>query len=465
MQINLLEIYKHISWKIRYEAGDMPYPPVLFWKKNIHFSDIIASWKNTIEIIKKNGKEHNMGLYVHLPFCYTHCFFCTCVMKVSHNEDEYEEYLDMLESEAQKYQEVFREVQFNTVYVWWGTPTILTEKQLERFYSILEKYFNIGNVIQIMTEWSPYTTTLEKLKILRAHWVNKLTFWVQSLDGVTLKQNNRAQQIHHVIEAVKNARAVGIQYINLDIMAGLPWQTIESFEETIKIIESEIKPTTVHVNGFLPTKNTIFDKTKQEYTKEHIALRNKMREIGNYLEVEKNATHHSLQTHNIQLYNAKNFNSSILWLGYWAISHAYGERHYAKISFPEYKSWIQKWEDITFSWYTVTIEDEMRTYAINNIRWGISSKKFFELFSQSLDRSILYKKIELLLKLRVIFRYTDDEWIICFKIAKDTTIISTVYAKFFYSDSLTRECIKVFLKDNPDPKELDDKLELFFTSD
>jgi coproporphyrinogen III oxidase-like Fe-S oxidoreductase len=151
-QINLLDVYKHISWKIRYEAGDMPYPPVPFWKKNLSFADITKAWGNTLNIIQSKGSEHNMGLYIHIPFCYTHCFFCTCVTEVEHRETEYEEYLDMLEKEAGLYSEIFQNVYFNTVYVGGGTPTILTPKQLDRFYKILKKNFHLEQVIQVMTE-------------------------------------------------------------------------------------------------------------------------------------------------------------------------------------------------------------------------------------------------------------------------------------------------------------------------
>ena len=126
----------------------------------------------------------------------------------------------------------------------------------------------------------------------------------------------------------------------------------------IKLIDEEIKPTTTHVNAFWPTKNTTFDKSWKKYTLEDIERRNEMRKLGHYLEEKKHSIHDSLLTHNVQLYNSKNFNSSIFWLGYWAISHAFWSLHYTKRSFDEYKKWLNEWVDISFNWYNLSFEDE-----------------------------------------------------------------------------------------------------------
>jgi hypothetical protein len=107
----------------------------------------------------------------------------------------------------------------------------------------------------------------------------------------------------------------------------------------------------------------------------------------------------------------------------------------------------------------------MRAYAINNIRWGISNHKFESLFGCELMKSPLSKQIQKLIQYWLVDAFPDAEGSTTYRIHTDTTIASTVYSKFFYSDTITRECIKTFLKDSPDPAELDEKLEMFFTSD
>jgi hypothetical protein len=58
--MKIIDVFKKISWKIKYDTGDMPYPPVIFWKNNIKSLDIISAWKNTISYINKSKKKHNM---------------------------------------------------------------------------------------------------------------------------------------------------------------------------------------------------------------------------------------------------------------------------------------------------------------------------------------------------------------------------------------------------------------------
>lgn len=456
-----LDIYKHLSWKIKFDTGDMPYPPVMFWKKKYSFSDVLTSWNWTIEYAKKQANNHNMWLYVHIPFCYTHCFFCTCVTKTEHRETEYENYLDLLEKECSLFAETFKDVKFNTVYVGGWTPTILTPVQIDRFYTILKKYFDLTEVFQIMTEGSPYTTTKEKLQILKQHWVNKMTFWVQSLDSKTLGSNNRVQQVHHVQNAVTNARDVGIEHINLDIMAWLPDQDFEWFTQTLKLIQDEIHPTTVHINAFRPTKNTIYHKQGRVYSREDIELRNKMRKEGHYLEEHKHKIHDSLLTHNVQLYNAKKFNSSILWIGYWAISHAFWQLHYGKDSFDEYSAWLHG-GDILFKWYHLSVHDEIIGYIINNYRNGVYLDKFEDLFWAPLDSFPVYKKIKLLEQNNIVVFWENDLWKY-FKISRNSDIFTSIYAKSLFDNEIVLEFAD-YMKAHPQEFiDLDLRLNQFFT--
>ena len=458
--MKIIDVFKKISWKIKYDTGDMPYPPVIFWKNNIKSLDIISAWKNTISYINKSKKKHNMWLYVHIPFCYTRCFYCTCVTKTSHNELEYDEYLDLIELECKKFSKTFKSIKFNTIYVWWGTPTILTTKQIDRFYNILKKYFDLSEVVQMMTEWSPYTTTEEKLKILVKHWVKKMTFWVQSLDSEVLKLNNRPQETNYVIDIVKKAKELWIKYINIDVMAWIPWQDIKGFEKTIKLVEEKIKPDTVHINAFWPTRRTSFIKSWWFYSEDDIVLRNKLRSIGHSLE-EKSHWDSDDEADNIQLFNAKNYNSSILWIWLWAISHAFWSLHYAKESMDKYKDWLYEWDDIDVNWYFLNLEDEQVTYIINNFRNWVYFDKFFILFNLKLENTLLYKKVLELEKNWLIIINSNEFWKY-FKSKINSEVFCDIYSKFFYSDLLIKDFIKKFNINWKEFSNIDFKLKQFY---
>jgi len=386
--------------------------------------------------------------------------FCTCVTKTEHNQDKYDKYLDYIEKESKLFSDIFKDINFNTVYVWWWTPTILTAKQIDRFYNILKKYFNLEKVQQIMTEWSPYTTTEDKMEMLGKHWVNKMTFWVQSLDNKTLKQNNRFQQFDDVKNAVYLARKYGIEYINLDIMAWLPGQDLEWFKETIDLVET-LEPTTIHVNAFWPTKNTNYTKTWKIYDYKNIELRNEMEKYGKYLEdLESKIDDTSKQ--NLQLYNSHNYNSSILWLWYWAISHSFWTLHYAKNSFNDYINFVNEWKNVFFTWYVLTIEDEIIAYLINNLRWWVYYYKFELLFYQKLKETRIYKKLTNLLDNWILIEWKNELWeYIRFRINSD--LFSSVYSKYLYNENLLNEFIDYMKYNKKEFTNLNLRLKQFFT--
>nr|MDD3720133.1 radical SAM protein [Candidatus Gracilibacteria bacterium] len=456
--MNKIEIYKHLSWKIKYEAGDMPYPPVLFWDNNISKDKVLNSWKNTINYIKSSEKNHNMGLYVHIPFCYTHCFFCTCVTKVEHDTNKYEEYLDLIEKESKLFSDIFKGTKFNTVYVGGGTPTILSASQIDRFYKILKKYFDLSNVKQIMTEGSPYTTTDDKMKVLVEHGVNKMTFGVQSLDSKTLKTNNRFQQFDDVKNAIFLARKHGIKYINLDIMAGIPGQDIDGFKETIDLVKT-LDPTTVHINSFWPTKSTNFIKSGGIYNYENIKLRNEMEKYGKFFEDQESKITDTEQQ-NLQLYNSHNYNSSILGLGYGAISHAFGSLHYTKNSFQEYKTFLTSNNEINFFGYELNLECEIITYLINNLRGGVYYENFGNLFGSDLKKNKIYEKLEYLLSKGILNNFDGGKGI---RFAINSDLYCSIYSKFLYDEKLIEKFGKYILNNKGEFLNLDLKLKQFFT--
>ncbi len=454
-----IEIYKHLSWKIKYEAWDMTYPAISFWKLNISITDIIKSWEKQVYNIKKNGESDNLWLYIHIPFCYTRCFFCCCFTAEEKNSNKYDEYLDCIEKESQIFTNIFDGIKFSTVYVWWWTPTILSAKQLDRFYKILKKYFNLSEAVQIMIEWSPYTTTEDKIVVLSSHWVNKMTFWVQSLDLNTLKKNNRLQRIWDVKKAMILARKYWIKYINIDIMAWIPDQDFGSFVETLKHVE-ELNPTTIQVNWFLPNKATEFAKSWQIYSFEDIELRNNMVKYWKYLgDRESKIIDNKKKNWQVNEYHGNN--GSILWLWYWAISHSFWGFHYTKNSFEEYKDCVNWNNNIKFFWFKLDINDEIITYLISNLRRGVEYSKFKILFWCELKDLEIYKnKLLKLINKWILIEFNNCQFI---KFRIDSNLYTSIYSKVLYNDNIIVEFVN-YMKTNKDEfKNLDLRLKQFFT--
>jgi len=367
----------------------------------------------------------------------------------------------MLEKESKIYTDTFKWVKFNTVYVWWWTPTIITAKQTKRFYDILKNYFDLSEVKQMMTEWSPYTTTEDKMKVLAECWINKMTFWVQSLDSKTLKKNNRFQNIDDVKNAIQLARKYGIEYINLDLMTWIEDQDIDWFKETIDLIE-DLKPTTVHVNAFWPTKNTTYTQLWNIYSLDDINYRNDMYKYGRKFEDHRSKIK-ELEKDNLQLYNAHNFNSSILWLWYWAISHAYSSIHYSKLSFSDYSKLVDGDKSIRFIWYKLDNNDEIISYLINNLRNWVYFDRFSKIFKLDLISLGIYKKIEKLIELWILVVGENiDYWkYVRFKFNSD--LFSSIYSKSLYNDKLIDEFSNYIDANKKEFLNLQLRLKQFFT--
>jgi coproporphyrinogen III oxidase-like Fe-S oxidoreductase len=347
-------------------------------------------------------------------------------------------------------------VKFETVYTGWGTPTILTASQLDRFYKILKNNFDLSEVKQIMIEWSPYTTTEDKIKVLSKHWINKITFWVQSLDKKTLKTNNRLQTFELVKNAVNLCKKYKIENINLDIMCWLEWQDLESYKETVKKVQT-LNPTTIQTNYFLPTKNTNFDKIGNSYNIDLIKLRNKMFDYGRFLWDLDWKT--KKENKNLQQINYFTWNTSILWLWQYAISHIYWKLHYTKdLSLKDYENFVTKWE-IKIHWYNITENDELISFLINNLRNWVSIKNINKKFSIDFKNHILYKKINELIKSNILILYNDNNNI---KFLKNSRLISSIYSKALYDSEVLKTFLIYFSKNKNEFNNLELRLKQFF---
>lgn len=143
---------------------------------------------------------------------------------------------------------------------------------------------------------------------------------------------NRLQERRKVINIYRLARKVGIDYINIDLMSGLPGQTVNSFVQTLQEILM-LKPDTIHINSFWPISITPFARSGHQLTLTDLEKRRVMNKIG-YQSISENCPYiierDGLEKENIQIYNSSKFNSSLLGIGYGAFSHIRGRLHYIK---------------------------------------------------------------------------------------------------------------------------------------
>ena len=169
-------------------------------------------------------KMKKLGIYIHVPFCKSKCYYCDFCSFPSLISSTEEKYIDALCDEICSYRERAGEYTVDTVYFGGGTPTLLSIKSFERIFSALRDTFKVSDNAEITSECNPETVDCEYLGALRALGVNRLSIGVQSADDGELLALGRIHNFARFEETFKNARAAGFDNISVDIMLGIPLQ-------------------------------------------------------------------------------------------------------------------------------------------------------------------------------------------------------------------------------------------------
>lgn len=181
-----------------------------------------------------SGSGH--GLYLHIPFCQSKCGYCNLFSVTGLKSDAVDRYLDAVERQSRQYQGALSLVpaEFSELVLGGGTPLFLTEKQLERMFGILEKYFHFSEKREVIVETAPNQTTREKLHILKQSGVSRVSMGVQSFSDrelLTLGRQHSAQRAREALELIKS---YGFPCVNVDLIYGIPGQTQASLLESLK---------------------------------------------------------------------------------------------------------------------------------------------------------------------------------------------------------------------------------------
>ncbi|MCK5083207.1 MAG: radical SAM protein [Candidatus Omnitrophica bacterium] len=439
------KIFSHLGKDIlleEYLSGRLFYhPPTGIWNQKLRFEEIKNAWQNVSDkIIKKENNYDKIGLYVHIPFCQRRCIYCQFDGFPEAREEQHRLYIKCLENEI-KLLDFPKRVKFNSVYIGGGTPSILSPQNLIKLFNMLYKHFGLSQVRQIAIDIHPETTTLEKIKIFKDFGVNRVTVGVQSLDQNLLKATHRIQEKKSVLDTYYNLRKIGIQYINIDIMAGLPGQTIISFIATLKET-LKLKPDTVHINVFTPDIITPFHLSGKRLTPSELRERVIMGRLAYkiisdaHLDIiEKSGSDSS----NIQMYNLDKFNSSILGIGYAALSHANNNLLYLKEF--NYKSYLNSMKNRSFPnllGYRLDSTLEMRAHVIKNLEmFGYVSYALFEKIFKKNMKQVFKKEIGFLARTSRI--KNDREKL---EIAKTKHLENEICPIIFYDNSVLKQMIR-----------------------
>ena len=193
----------------------------------------------------------NTGLYIHLPFCKQKCRYCDFA-SFAGLEKKIDSYLEALAKEAKQ----VPTKNFQTLYVGGGTPSLLSADQLATLCRIIVQHFGwISNFSESTLEANPESLTPQKIAVLKECGFNRLSLGLQSFNDTELKTIGRVHNAVTFLKAYQAARQGGFNNINVDLIAGLPGQTLDSFLHSLSQVIS-LSPEHLSVYGLQVEENT-----------------------------------------------------------------------------------------------------------------------------------------------------------------------------------------------------------------
>lgn len=338
--------------------------------------------------------DNNFGVYIHIPFCKQKCFYCD-FPSFAGRERFIDNYLSALGRElelaAEKYGEQGR-LKPATVYVGGGTPSLLALNQMEGLFAAIDKHINLDFVDEFTIEANPGTLTVDKLRLMKAAGVNRLSIGVQSLDDDCLKSIGRIHTAREAVESVRLAQEKGFDNISIDLMYGLPGQTMETLKASVeKALTLDVQHISIY--GLQLEEGTVFSRQQEmgklqlpddeqvemmyDYITEVLPLNDYTRyEISNYALPGFESKHNCLYWQDVS------------YLGFGAGAHSYwqGSRYENPADIEQYISRISGGEILGYMEEQVGEKEHMEEFCFLGLRMtsGIKKGKFKEVFNKDI---------------------------------------------------------------------------------
>ena len=234
---------------------DRPGPRYTSYPTANEFSNAFKEEDYRAHLAEANrAPDEPLSLYVHIPFCRKRCSFCACNVIITRDDEKIERYLDTLTREIELVAEALPDRRNIIQYHWGGgTPTHLSTAQMRRLQKAVTDHFHILPDAEAAIEINPVVTTREQLDLLREMGFNRLSMGIQDFDPLVQERINRHQDETATRKQFDYARQAGFESINVDLVYGLPGQSIESFTRTIEtIIEMRPERIACYSYAFVP---------------------------------------------------------------------------------------------------------------------------------------------------------------------------------------------------------------------
>ncbi|RIQ17975.1 oxygen-independent coproporphyrinogen III oxidase [Bordetella avium] len=192
--------------------------------------------------LRASDPAESLSLYVHIPFCDSVCYYCACNKVVTRHHERATPYLEALRGEMRlQTQGLGARRTVTQLHFGGGTPTFLSDAELAELMADIRHHFDLAPQAEISIEIDPRTIDAKRLFALAAMGFNRLSYGVQDFDPAVQEAVHRVQPYEAVRELMRSAREAGFRSINVDLIYGLPRQSVASFSRTIAQV-GELRP-------------------------------------------------------------------------------------------------------------------------------------------------------------------------------------------------------------------------------
>ena len=245
-------------------------------KEKIDLSIEIA--QRELELLQRLDIDQGYSLYIGIPFCPSTCLYCSFTsFPISKWKKQIDIYLDALEKEILFTAEHFAGRHLNSIYIGGGTPTTLTPEQSDHLLTCLEQRLDLSHLLEFTVEAGrPDSIDREKLEVLRAHGISRISINPQTMKQETLDLIGRQHTVAQTIDSFRLARSMGFDNINMDLIMGLPEETLDDVRHTLELVE-ELAPDSLTVHSLALKRAARLQMFKEDYaglkmvnTQEHL---------------------------------------------------------------------------------------------------------------------------------------------------------------------------------------------------
>lgn len=323
-----------------------------------------------------------ISLYIHIPFCIKKCGYCD-FLSFEYNQASIEKYVKALVKEIEIYGKNIQRPVYS-VFFGGGTPSLLSAEMMTKIMNTIYEHFHILEDAEISMEMNPGTVTEKTLVAYKKAGINRISLGVQTMDNEMLKVLDRIHDVDAVKSSVALFNKVGLANYNLDLMFGLPGQTMALLENTLEEM-IQLNPTHISAYSLKFEEGTPFYEKLEK--KELIEIEDELdRQMYHYIE-EKLSEVGFIQ-YEISNFSKKGFeckHNLVYWqkkdyLGIGLGSHGYNEmkRYHNAEDFENYYKLLEDHQLPIVSQNDIDLEEDMFEYIILNLRLnqGMDLKEF-----------------------------------------------------------------------------------------